>query len=236
MAKSQVSGDFANVILAQLSHVRLTDLRQHLQRVELEVRKVIYEPNRPIDFAYFVETGMISVVSIMNDGASIEVGTIGKEGMTGACVLLGTKSVPYQHFVQMAGFGYSMKADTLKSEAAHNGEFRDLVLRSHSAFQTQTMQTAACNGLHSISQRCCRWILMSRDRMGSDTIALTHEFLGVMLGARRASVTDVLRPLQDRGWIQSKRGEITVLDRKGLESGSCECYRIITDQQKQLMN
>jgi CRP-like cAMP-binding protein len=136
----------------------------------------------------------------------------------------------------MAGFGYSMKADTLKSEAAHNGEFRDLVLRSHSAFQTQTMQAAACNGLHSISQRCCRWILMSQDRTGSDTVPLTHEFLGLMLGARRASVTDVLRPLQDRGWIQSKRGEITVLDRKGLESGSCECYRIITNQQKQLMN
>ena len=136
----------------------------------------------------------------------------------------------------MAGFGYSMKGDTLKSEAAHNGEFRDLILRSQSAFQTQTMQTAACNGLHSISQRCCRWLLMCQDRMTSDTIVLTHEFLGIMLGARRASVTDVLRPLQDRGWIQSKRGEITILDRKGLESGSCECYRIITNQQKQLMN
>jgi CRP-like cAMP-binding protein len=236
MAKSQFSDAFANVILAQLSHERLTDLRQHLQRVELEVRKVIYEPNRPIDFAYFVETGMISVVSIMNDGASIEVGTIGKEGMTGACVLLGAKSVPYQHFVQIAGFGYSMKAETLKSEAAHNGEFRDLIFRSHSAFQTQAMQAAACNGLHSISQRCCRWILMSQDRIASDTVPLTHEFLGIMLGARRASVTDVLRPLQDRGWIHSKRGEITILDRKGLESGSCECYRVITNQQKQLMN
>jgi CRP-like cAMP-binding protein len=179
---------------------------------------------------------MISVVSIMNDGTTIEVGTIGNEGMAGACLLLETKSVPYQYFVQIAGYGYSLDADTLKSEAKRDTNFRDLVLRCHSAFLMQTMQGAACNGLHSVSQRCCRWLLMSQDRVGSDTIALTHEFLGLMLGARRASVTDVLRPLQNRGWIQSKRGAITVLDRNGLESGSCECYRIISDQQKQLLN
>jgi CRP-like cAMP-binding protein len=236
MAKRQFTDAFSNIILAQLSQERLADLRQHLQRIELEVRKVIYEPNRPIDYAYFVETGVISIISIMNDGASIEVGAIGKEGLAGACLLLGAKSVPYQYFVQIAGYGYSMKADKFKSEAAHIGEFRDLILRFQSAFQTQTMQAAACNGLHSVTQRCCRWLLTAQDRMGSDTLALTHEFLALMLGARRASVTDVLRPLQDRGWIQSKRGEITVLDRKGLESGSCECYRIITDHQKQLMN
>jgi CRP-like cAMP-binding protein len=135
----------------------------------------------------------------------------------------------------MAGHGHRMEAQKFRDAADRDGEFRKLILKYLSVLQTQTMQGAACNGLHSITQRCCRWVLMSQDRMDSDTIALTHEFLGIMLGVRRASVSEVLRPLQDRGWIESKRGEITILDRKGLESGTCECYRIIADQQKKLI-
>ena len=235
MATSKVSGVFANTILAKLSHGCLAELRPHLESVDLAVRKVIYEPNQRVRDVYFVEVGMISVVSTMKDGAMIEVGTIGREGMVGGFLLLGTESVPYQYFVQIAGHGHRMDAKELKSLAGRNGEFRDLILRYQAAFQTQAMQGAACNGLHSIPQRCCRWILMSQDRVDADAVPLTHEFLGLMLGVRRASVTDVLRPLQDRGWIQSKRGEITVLNRKGLESGSCECYRIIIDQYKQLL-
>src|SRR4051812_45062041 len=178
---------------------------------------------------------MISVVSVMHNGDSIEVGTIGKEGMAGSFLLLGTTNVPYQQFVQMPGYAYRMDAEAFTREAERNHEFRDLILRYQATFQTQVMQAAACNGLHSVSQRCCRWLLMSQDRADSNVVPLTHEFLGLMLGTRRASVTDVLRPLQDRGWIQTKRGEITIVDREGLESGSCECYRIITDQQKNVI-
>ena len=235
MAKAQFSGAFANVILTQLSQSRLADIRQHLEPVALEIKKVIYEPNQRAQHAYFVEIGMISIVSLMKDGSSIEVGTIGKEGMAGCFLLLGTDTVPYQYFVQMAGHGHRMEAQKFRDAADRDGEFRKLILKYLSVLQTQTMQGAACNGLHSITQRCCRWVLMSQDRMDSDTIALTHEFLGLMLGVRRASVSEVLRPLQDRGWIESKRGEITILDRKGLESGTCECYRIIADQQKKLI-
>jgi hypothetical protein len=172
----------------------------------------------------------------MKDGHGIEVGTIGKEGLAGGFLLLGTTSLPYQQYVQIAGYGYRMDANAFKSEAEQNHEFRDLILRYQSAFHVQTMQAAACNGLHSVSQRCCRWILMCQDRAESDIVPLTHEFLGLMLGVRRASVTEVLRPLHDRGWIQSKRGEITVVDRKSLETASCECYRIISDQQKRLLD
>jgi CRP-like cAMP-binding protein len=228
------SSPFANVILSKLPRERLAALQPHLRPVELEVRKVIYEPNRPVKDVYFVETGMISIVSVMKDGATIEIGTVGREGMSGAFLLLETDTVPYQHFVQIAGHGYRMEAKLLKREADQNVELRNLILRYQSAFHMQTMQAAACNGLHSIAERCCRWILMSRDRVDSDVVGLTHEFLGLMLGVRRASVTEVLRPLQDRGLIRSKRGEITILDRAGLEAGSCECYRIIAEQQQRL--
>jgi CRP-like cAMP-binding protein len=237
MAKSQFSfGTSKNTILTKLSPECLNSLGPHLKGVELEIKKGIYEPNQPVQHAYFVEIGMISVVSVMQDGDSIEVGTIGKEGMAGGFLLLGATSVPYQHFVQLAGYAYRMDAETLKAEAVRNRDFHDLILRYQVAFQTQAMQAAACNGLHSVSQRCCRWLLMSQDRAESDVVPLTHEFLGLMLGVRRASVTEVLRPLQERGWIQSKRGEIAILDRKGLETGSCECYRIITNHYNRLLD
>ncbi len=235
MAKSPSRGDFRNVILSRLSPEHLETIRPHLQPVELEVKQGIYEPDRPIRQAYFVETGMISVVSIMEDGRSIEVGTIGREGVAGGVLLLGAKTVPHQYYVQIAGHANRVDAAVLKDVAEKDSEFRDLVLRCQASFQTQTMQGAACNGLHSVTQRCCRWILMSQDRINGDDVPLTHEFLGLMLGVRRASVTDVLHPLQERGWIRSNRGTISILDRKGLESGSCECYAVITEQQKKLL-
>jgi CRP-like cAMP-binding protein len=197
---------------------------------------MLYEQNEEMQYAYFPEAGMVSVVSIMDDGRSIEVGTIGREGMTGASILLSADRVPYQYYIQIAGSGYRIKAALLKIEAERKTELRDLLFRYHGAFLTQTMQAAACNGLHSIQQRCCRWILMSRDRIDSETVPLTHEFLGLMLGVRRASVSEVLQPLQTRGWIRSQRGQIAILDRNGLESGSCECYRLITKQYAALLN
>jgi CRP-like cAMP-binding protein len=235
MAKSQSPGDFRNVVLARLSPEHLESVRPHLHSVDLAVKQGIYEPNQPIKHAYFVENGMISVVSIMQDGKSIEVGTIGREGIAGAVVLLGAKTVPHQYYVQIAGHGHRVDVDVLKGIAKQDDEFRDVLLRSQVAFHTQTMQSAACNGLHSVTQRCCRWLLMSQDRINGDDVPLTHEFLSLMLGVRRASVTDVLKPLQEHGWIKSRQGEITILDRKGLESGSCECYGIVSEQQKQLL-
>ena len=173
---------------------------------------------------------MISVVSTMEDGRSIEVGTIGKEGLAGATLLLGAESTPYQLYVQLPGRAYRVEADVLKAKAQRIDELRQLILRYQLAFLAQAMQTAACNGLHSVQQRCCRWLLMSHDRSQSDKVNLTHEFLARMVGVRRASVSEVLGPLQDRGWIRSNRGEITILDREGLESGSCDCHCAITEQ------
>jgi CRP-like cAMP-binding protein len=235
MAKGQSRSDFRNAILSRLSPEQLESLRPHLQPIELELKQVIYQPNQPIKDAYFVETGMISVVSNMADGKCIEVGTIGWEGVAGGVVLLGAKTVPHQYFVQMAGHGHRVDVAVLKDVAKQDEEFRDIFSRGQVAFHMQTMQSAACNGLHSVTQRCCRWILMSQDRINGDDVPLTHEFLAIMLGVRRASVTDVLKPLQGRGWIESNCGTIVILDRKGLESGSCECYHIVTEQQKELL-
>jgi CRP-like cAMP-binding protein len=235
VAKSQSHSDFRNVILSRLSPHQLQDLRQHLHPTELDVKQVIYQPNTKIKDAYFVETGMVSVVSIMDDGRSIEVGTIGREGVVGVVGLLGGSTVPYQYFVQIAGHGHRIGIAMLKNLVERDQEFRDLMFRYQVAFQTQSMQSAACNGLHSVTQRCCRWLLTSQDRINGDDVPLTHQFLALMLGVRRASVTDVLKPIQDRGWIGSKRGTITILDRKGLESGSCECYGIVTEQHKKLL-
>jgi CRP-like cAMP-binding protein len=229
VAKSRPSGGYDNLILSRLSPKSLASVRRHLRPVELEIRQVIYRPHHPIEHAYFPEVGMISVISIMEDGRSIEVGTIGSEGAVGGCLLLGVESVRYEYFVQLAGRANRIDAEMLRVEADKDGDFRAMILRSQAALQTQSMQTAACNGLHSIQQRCCRWLLSSHDRAKSMSVDLTHEFLAIMLGVRRASVSEVLRPLQDRGWIESTRGKIKIVDRKGLESGSCECYRVIAD-------
>jgi CRP-like cAMP-binding protein len=235
MAKSRLFGSFRNAVLARLSPEHLESLAPHLHSIDLPVKLPIYQPDQPIEHAYFVETGMISVVSIMDDGRSIEVGTIGWEGVAGAVLLHGAKSVPYQYFVQLAGHGHRVEAAAFKAFAKRHDQAGELILRCETVFHTQTMQSAACNGLHSVTQRCCRWLLMSQDRINGDSVPLTHEFLALMLGVRRASVSDVLRPLQDRGWITSKQGEITILDRKALERGSCECYRRITEQQEKLL-
>jgi CRP-like cAMP-binding protein len=231
MAKSADSpGKFRNSILSSVSSPQREAIARHLQPIELVVRQNIYLPDETIRWVYFVEAGMISVVSKMSGGRSIEVGTVGREGMAGAVLLLGADAVPYHHYVQLPGHGYRMDADAIKEAAERNVELRDRILRYQAAFLVQSMQTAACNGLHAIIQRCCRWILLSMDRSESDKIPLTHEFLALMLGVRRASVSEVLQPLQERGWIQSNRGEITVLSRAGLESGSCECYGLIAAQ------
>jgi CRP-like cAMP-binding protein len=236
MAKNlRPSGAYQNVILQRLSLEQQESIGHHLTPLDLKINQVIYEPDQPIEYAYFVEQGLVSIVSNL-DGDTIEVSAIGREGMVGSVLLLGVDSVPYQYFVQIAGHGYRISADILKEECRRNDVLRDMILKYQAAFLTMAMQGAACNGLHQIQQRCCRWILMSQDRVRSDVVPLTHEFLGMMLGVRRASVSDVLQPMQERGWLKSSRGEITILDRKALESTVCECYRLISKQYHRMLD
>jgi CRP-like cAMP-binding protein len=232
MAKnSTATGAYRNAILRRLSPDVLSRLAPNA--VDLPLNKVLYEPNTEIQYAYFPEAGVISVIAVMHDGNSIEVGTIGREGMACSTLLLETHTVPYRYFIQVAGHGHRVAADALTSTADGSRELRRVVLQFEATFRTQTMQCAACNGLHHIEQRCCRWILMTRDRVDSDEFKLSHEFLALMLGVRRSSVTDVLAPLQELGLLRSSRGTITILNREALEKRVCECYWVMVRRERE---
>jgi CRP-like cAMP-binding protein len=224
-----------NLILSLLPAEELDRFRRHLQPVDLAQGQVLYEAGVPFDEVYFVDQGMVSVVSIMENGASIEVGTIGNEGMAGLSVILGVDSVPYRHFMQVGGRARKLSKTILTSEFWHDRHLRRLLNFYHAAFNTQVMQGMACNGLHSIEQRCCRWLLTTQDRLGSFELNITHDFLAQMLGVRRASVTEVLRPLQHEGMIRASRGKVVILDPKRLADASCECYRVIRREYQRLL-
>jgi CRP-like cAMP-binding protein len=232
MARHPASiGGFKNLLLRRLSSSAVENLEPHLHPIQLEVRQAIYEPHQTVQYAYFLESGMISMVSLMEDGRSIEVGTVGKEGIAGGFLILGRDVTFCQFFVQIAGYGHRIGAEALREMAARSSELKQIILRYEDLFLAQTLQAVACNGLHTVQQRCCRWLLMARDRAESDELLLTHEFLALMLGVRRASITEVLQPLQEAGLVRSVRGEITILDRPQLEAAACECYRIMTKRQ-----
>jgi len=224
-----------NLVLAFLPPEEMERVRPKLQTVDLEQGKVLYEARTPVDHVYFLDQGMISVVSNMRNGDSIEVGTIGTEGLAGMSVILGVDAVPYRHTVQVAGRAQQMSASALTAELATNVTLRTILNRYLAAFNTQVMQGMACNGLHSVIQRCCRWLLTTQDRLGSEELNITHEFLAQMLGVRRASVTEVLRPLQNEGLIRASRGKVVILDPKRLAEASCECYGIIRGEYQRLL-
>jgi CRP-like cAMP-binding protein len=224
-----------NLILAFLPTDERERLCAKMQSVGLEQGYVLYESNMPVEHVYFMDQGMISVVSTMRNGASIEVGTIGNEGMAGLSVILGVEAVPYRHIVQVAGRARRMSAEALVAELKPDRLLPKLLNRYHAAFNTQVMQGMACNGLHSVVQRCCRWLLTTQDRLGSREMNITHEFLAQMLGVRRASVTEVLRPLQSDGLIRASRGKVVIVDPKRLADASCECYGVIRSEYQRLL-
>jgi CRP-like cAMP-binding protein len=227
-ASPPAEGGFRNALLSQLPSDLIARLA--LRPVDLPVNTPIYEPNEPIESVYFPEAGVLSVVSLLANGTSIEIGTIGREGVSGSELLLQVDSSPFRCFVQVAGHGYRTTAERFR-DAATDAGFSRLIGHSENAFRIQTMQGMACNGLHSIEQRCCRWLLMTRDRVDSDDLKLSHEFLALMLGVRRASVTEVLAPLQEASLVRSHRGTISILNRSALEARVCECYWLMTKRQ-----
>ena len=207
-----------------------------MQRVTLDFKQVLYQNQAPIECVYFPSSGTASALTVMEDGSAIEVATIGKEGVVGLGVLLAGKTSPNEVIVQIAGEALRMDVDVLEQEAGRQGLLRRLLQLYHTAFLTQISYSVACNGLHPIQQRCCRWLLMTHDRMDSDVVPLTHEYLAIMLGVRRSSITEVLRPLGERGLIRNNRGSIMILDRPGLENAACECYRKVKDEFDRLLS
>jgi CRP-like cAMP-binding protein len=215
-----------NRLLAALPDLDYERLRPHLEPVRLTYKRVLYNAKKPIEFVYFIETGVGSLVNTMRDGAASEVGTIGNEGFVGLPVLLGDKQAPTSVYVQVPGTGLRLKASIFWDAMEESASLRTSMLHYAHAFFNQVAQSAACNNFHSLEQRCCRWLLMTHDRMKTDEFLLTHDFLAMMLGVRRAGVTEAAGGLKRAGLIRYKRGIITILDKQELKRCSCECYAV----------
>jgi CRP-like cAMP-binding protein len=234
MAKAQ-PGLSPNRLLAALSPTEFRRLRPALEPVPLTFKQLLYPPGGPIDFIYFPHSGVASVVADLSGRRTIEVGICGREGAVGAGAILGDPTSPFRVQVQVAGDAMRIDMDAFRTAVRAGGTLHRLLARYHAAYLTLTAQSAACNGMHRIDQRCCRWLLMTHDRMGPESFELTHEFLGTMLGVRRASVSEVLNPLQADGLIGYRRGRVTVIDRPGLERAACECYGFVRAQFDRLL-
>jgi CRP-like cAMP-binding protein len=223
-----------NRLLRTLPRKALKELSPSLQPVPLPVKQVLHRPGDHLDFAYFPETGMVSIVLPLEDGGTIEVGTVGSEGMLPIALVLGDTVANSESIVQLEGSALRMPVDTLRQRLDVNAMLRRHFGRYAHSFHQQVSQTAACNGAHSVEQRCARWLLLARHRTGSDELPLTQEFLSMMLAVRRAGVTTAAGALQQAGLIRYRHGHITVLDPAGLEEVSCECFGRIAAQEAQL--
>ena len=213
-------------LLSLLSDDDYERLRPHLSHVVFDYRKSLYEASRPIDHVYFPIDGVASLVLTTAEGASAEVGTIGNEGLVGLPICLGDRDAPSSVYVQVPGTALAMEAHVFRGELERSPALKLIMLRYTHAFFNQVAQSAACAHLHRVEQRCCRWLLMTRDRMPSGDFLLTHEFLGMMLGVRRTTVTDVMGSLQKAGLIRYRRGHVTILNQVALHRRTCECYDV----------
>lgn len=221
------SPPITNRILKALPPEEYERLVAHLEPVEMLLGEVLYRPNEPITHVYFPNRGTVSVICTFEDGKSVEAGMVGNEGMFGVCVFLGSVTSPLEAIVQLPGNALRMRADVLRAEFKRGEHLQDLLLRYTQGFIIQIAQTAACNRAHPIDGRLARWLLMCQDRAQTSDLQLTHEFIAVMLGTRRAGVSEAAAKLQDDKLIRYRRGNVSILDRQKLETHSCECYRIV---------
>lgn len=210
-------------------------LRPNLLPVTLSLGEVVYEAGGRPEYVYFPIGAVVSLLYTMEDGATAEVGLTGNDGIVGIALFLGGDTTPNRAIVQIAGGAYKMRASTLQDEFARCGAVQQLLLRYTQALITQISQTAVCNRLHPVEKRLCRWLLLSHDLVQSNELAMTQEFISNMLGGRRESVTVAAARLQDSELIRYSRGHITILDRAGLESAVCECYRIVRKESDRLL-
>lgn len=222
-----------NLLLAALSPDDLALILTELDPVELSLRDVLYEPHADIEHVYFPTTGCVSMVHT-TDGGSVEVGTIGLEGLVGVPVLLRATSEPTRAIVQVEGEAYSISAKAFRGVVTESKHMERIFLRYALALFNQVAQSVACNRLHSLEQRCARWLLITHDRVDGDKFKLTQEFLSYMLGVHRPAVTLAAGVLQDAGFIRYSRGNITIVDRLGLEGASCSCYQATRDDYESL--
>jgi CRP-like cAMP-binding protein len=224
-----------NRLLARLTQEEYERLLPHLEHVSFALGEVVYESGGQMDYIYFPTTVIISLLYMMENGSSAEMGVAGNEGLVGIALFMGGNTVPNRAVVQSAGEALRMKAQVLQGEFARSGTFQRLLLRYTQALMTQMSQTAVCNRLHTVEQQLCRWLLLSHDRLNSDELIMTQELIANMLGVRREGVTTAAGRLQEQGLISYVRGRITMLNRSGLEATVCECYKVVKDEYDRLL-
>lgn len=206
-----------------------------LEPVTLTLGQVIYESGATLDHVVFPTTAIVSLLYVMEDGASAEIAVVGREGMVGVALFMGGGSTPSRAVVQSAGHGFRLEAQLMKDEFNRAGPVLHLLLRYTQALITQMAQTAVCNRHHSVDQQLCRWLLLSLDRLSSNELVMTQELIANMLGVRREGVTEAAGMLQKAGLIRYQRGRITVIDRPGLEARTCECYQVVKNEFDRLL-
>ena len=232
---SQTTRSGENALLAALPPEDMARLKPELERVELAFKVVLQEAEQPLSHIWFPRSGVASAVSRMQDGATVELATTGREGFVGIPMLMASQQMAHEVLVQIPGDGDRLPIETFKTMLKELPSLQPLLLRYTLAFVTQVAQGAACNRLHPIEARCARWLLMTHDRVDGDRFPLTHEFLGQTLGVTRPSVSVAAGMLQKAGYIRYSRGIIHILDRDGLEGATCECYGVITNEFRRLV-
>lgn len=224
-----------NRLLAALPADEFARVISHLELVSLKLGQVLYESGDRLDYVYFPTTAIVSLLYIMENGATAEIGVVGNDGILGIALFMGGDTTPNRAIIQSAGEAVKMSARELKAEFTLGGTFHNLLLRYTQALITQISQTAVCNRLHTVEQQLCRWLLLSHDRLDSDKLVMTHDLISNMLGVRREGVTLAAQKLASQSLIKNVRGSITVLDRRGLESAVCECYKVVNDEYNRLL-
>ncbi len=224
-----------NHLLESLPDAEWKRVEPALEKVDLPLGRVLYESGRALSHVYFPTTAIVSLLYVMEDGASAEIAVVGNEGIVGVSLFMGGETTPSRAVVQSAGVGYRLSAERMKAEFNLAGPVLHLLLRYTQALLTQMAQTAVCNRHHSLDQQLCRWLLLSLDRLRGNELVMTQELIANMLGVRREGVTEGALKLQRADLISYSRGRIQVLDRPGLEARSCECYAVVKREYDRLL-
>jgi len=222
-----------NGLLASLPPMDYQSLFPHLKLVKLEAGRILFGPHSPVTHCYFPSRALVSFLSMTEAGTSVAIAMVGREGLIGAAAVFEWIVFPYQAFVEASGEALQISATELRDWARSHVALQRLLLRYAHALFTQTVQTAACTQFHIVEQRLCRWLLLARDRLDTDALRFTHESLAQALGTDRVSITRAAQSLRRQGLLELQRGQITILDPKGLEGAVCECYGVIKTKYKQ---
>ena len=226
---------WANSLLASMPAPEWQRMAPLLEAVDLPLGEVLYESGAKMSHVYFPVNAIVSLLYVMEDGASAEIAVVGNEGVVGIALFMGGETTPSRAVVQSAGKGYRMRGADIKEEFERSIPVLHLLLRYTQALITQVAQTAVCNRHHSLDQQLCRWLLLSLDRLSGNELVMTQELIANMLGVRREGVTEAALKLQQLGLIKYARGHITVLDRAGLEGRTCECYAVVKNEYDRLL-